>query len=139
MPVLIAFRQFGIIFGNSDIIFRSFTSFSIDPPLRHVGCLIIAPTDIYVKGKSTLVLMHSGIVNGYQLLILCQNNIGELQLFISISLTIVLFRFFFFCVCHSDSPISFFGASIVYVNNLKRTVDSVLCFPDVWLYTPLAP
>ena len=31
-------------------------------------CLIIAPTGINIKGKSTLVFMHSGIVNGYQLL-----------------------------------------------------------------------
>ena len=59
------------------------------------------------------------------MLILCRNNIGNCS-FISILLTVVLFHFFFLCVCHSDSPVSFLGASIVCVNNLKRTADLIL-------------
>ena len=47
-----------------------------------------------------------------------------------LSIVRILFRFLFLCVCHSDSPIFFLGASIVCVNNLKWTADLVLWFPD---------
>ena len=66
--------------------------------------------------RTYLVLMHS-IVNGYQLL--CdahtlpkQHRVTTVYFFL---ITIVLFRFFFLFVCHSDSPISFLGVSIVCV------------------------
>ena len=38
--------------------------------IRPCGMLVShsSSTSILIKGKSTLVLMHSGIVNGYQLL-----------------------------------------------------------------------
>ena len=72
--------------------------------------------------NSTLVLMHSGIVNGYWLLCdthIVQNNLGELQLYFTHYSPFTLFL-----VCHSDSPRSLLGASIV--NNLKSTADLVL-------------
>ena len=65
---------------------------------------------------STMVLL-SGIS--------CRTRQGNCS-FTSILLTIVFFRFFFLCVCHSDSSIYFLGASIVCVNNLKRTADLVI-------------
>jgi len=93
-------------------------------------CLIIVPTVNHIRGKSTLVLMHSGIVNGYQLLCdahtVSEQHRGTSALFLFY--TIVLFRFF--CICHSDSPISFLGTCIVWVNSLARTADLVLWFPD---------
>jgi len=80
--------------------------------------------------KFFFVLMHSGIVNGYQLLCdahtVSEQHRGTSALFLFY--TIVLFRFF--CICHSDSPISFLGTCIVWVNSLARTADLVLWFPD---------
>ena len=68
-------------------------------------CLIIAPTGIHIQGKSILVLMNSGIVNGQQLLCnahtVPKQHRGTTALFFL--LTIVLFHYSF-CVCHSDSP-----------------------------------
>ena len=61
-------------------------------------------TDIHIKGYITLVLMHSGIVNGHQLL--CDaHTVREphrgTAVFFLFFLTIVLFHFFVLCVCHS--------------------------------------
>ena len=61
------------------------------------------------------------------MLILCLSNIGELQLFSSL-LTIVLFHFFFY-VFVTQVLFLFLGASIVLVNNLKRTSDYSLVIP----------
>ena len=63
------------------------------------------------------------------MLMLCRNNVEELQ-FLSILLTIVLFRSTFsFCVYVTLKVIYFFlGASIV--NNLKRASDLLLLLPD---------
>ena len=89
-------------------------------------CLSIAPTGIHIKGYIDIVLIYSYIVNVYHAVrcsyILYLNNIGELQLYFYL-LTIVLLRFL--CVCHFDSLISSLGASIVCVNNLKSTADSL--------------
>ena len=76
--------------------------------------------------------MHSAIVNGYKLLcdpytVLEQHRVTS-TLFAFYLLS--SFSAFFYCVSHSDSPISFLGACLVCVNNLKRTVDLVLRFPD---------
>ena len=79
--------------------------------------------------------MHSGIVNRVSELLCDAHTVlethRELQFFFSILLAIVLFQFFFLCICHSwQSLFLFLGASIVWVNNLKRTADLVLWFPD---------
>ena len=64
-----------------------------------------------LRATSLLFLMHSGIVNRYQLLcdadIVLEPHRGTAVF--SILLTIVLVHFFFLCFCHSDSPISFLG------------------------------
>ena len=70
--------------------------------------------------------MHSGIVNGYQMLCDAHTVLephGEVKL-VSFLLTIALF--FFLCVRHSDSLISFRVCLYsLCVNNLKRTSDLV--------------
>ena len=93
-------------------------------------CLIIAPTSNHIKGKNTLVLMHStGIfVNGYQLLCEAHHTVTEQHrtaiLFIFYSLLWHPFPFFVFLSFWQS--FSFLGISIVNVNNLKRTVDLVM-------------
>ena len=62
----------------------------------------------HIKGYITLVLMYSGIVNGYQHQLLCDaHTVLEphrgTAVFFSILLTIVLFHFFL-GLFHCDSP-----------------------------------
>ena len=72
--------------------------------------------------------MHSGIVNGHQLLCYAhtvpEQNRGTASIFLFCSLSSSWF--FCLCACHSGSPILFLGASIVCVNKLKRTADLIL-------------
>ena len=87
--------------------------------------VILVPT----KGI-TLVLMHTaGIVHGYQLLCNAHTVLephrgtAAFKNFTHYH----SFLLFFICVCHSDNSILlFFVASIICVNNLKRTADLVL-------------
>ena len=70
--------------------------------------------------------VHSGIVNGSQLLYLVHTvlepHIGELQLY----LYFIHYRPFpIFVFVTLDSSIYFLGASIVCINNLKRTADLI--------------
>ena len=59
--------------------------------------------------------MHSGIITG----LLCDaHTVSEQH-----RGTAALFLCLHVCVCHSDSPISFLGASIVCTINLKRVAD----------------
>ena len=96
-------------------------------------CLIIVPTVNHIRGKSTLVLIHSEIVNGYQLL--CDAHTvpelhrGTTALFL-FYLHSSLSTFSFYMFVTPTVIFLFLGASIVCVNNLKRTVDSVLLFSD---------
>ena len=109
--------------------------YEIFSALRPVGVFNLWHRQLnHIKGNKTLVLMHSGIVKGISccamlILILCLNHIGNLKLF-SILLIKVFFHFFFLCVCHYDSPISVLGCLFSWVNNLKRTANLVLWFPD---------
>jgi len=82
-----------------------------------------------IKDNSTLVLMHSDIVNGHQLLCDAHTMLEPHRGTAALFLTILSFSaFFFLCVCLFESL--FFGASIVYFNNLMRTADLILCLPD---------
>ena len=86
----------------------------------------MAQTVNHIKGNISLVLMHSGIVNGYQLL--CDaHTVLELQLFSFYSLlSFSTFSFYVFVTL----TVLLLGASLVCVYNLKRTADLVLWFPD---------
>ena len=70
------------------------------------------------------------------ILILCCDLLEcELLKLLFVLLTIILFHFFFLCVYHSDSSIFLFlGASIVCVNNLKKTADLV---PVMYILGPI--
>ena len=76
-------------------------------------CLIIGPTGIYIKGKSTFVIMHSSIVNGSQLTCdahtVPEQHKGTSALFF---LNVVLFRFLFFMFVILTVLLLFFGAFI---------------------------
>ena len=99
-------------------------TFTLHPPLWSVGVLWHEQFS-HNKGNITLVLMHSGIVNRYQ--ILCLNDIGELQLFFYFTHYHPFPLFLFMCLLLWQSYFfSWLGASLVYVNNLKRTADFVL-------------
>ena len=110
----------------------------------HIGCLFNLWHEQFshIKGNIVLVLMHSGIVNGHQLL--CDAHtvlepIGELQLFLIYSLSSFSTCSFYVFVT-LDSPILFLGTSIVCVNNLKRTADClVIPRQDICVFTHLAP
>ena len=56
-----------------------------------------------LRATEIFVLMHSGIVNGYQLLCDAHTVLEPYRgtAAFSFLLTIVLFHFFFLCVCHS--------------------------------------
>ena len=60
-----------------------------------------------LRATAFFVLMHSGIVNEFQLLYdahtVLKPHRGAAALFLFL-LTIILFHFFFLRVCHSDSP-----------------------------------
>ena len=78
----------------------------------------MAQTVNHIKGNISLVLMHSGIVNGYPLLcdahIVLEPHRGTAA-FHAFTLTVLFL---------------FLGASMVCVNKLKRTEDLILGFPD---------
>ena len=111
-----------------------FTNRNSDLVAWHVGVFLTYGKNIsHIKGNRTLVLMHSGIVDGYQLQCDAHTVLGQhrgtaaffyftryrpfpLFLFMCLSLLTVLFLFL--------------GVSIVYVSNLMRTADLVLCFCD---------
>ena len=90
------------------------------PPLWHVGVFLTYGTNIsHVKGKRTLVLMHIGIVNGYQLL--CDaHTVLEPQSGIAAFFYFTRYHSFplFLFMCFSLLTVLFLGASIVCVNNL---------------------
>ena len=92
------------------------------PPLWHVGVFLTYGTNIsHIKGYITLVLMHNGIVNGYQLLCDAHTVLEPRRGTAAFLLTVFRFHFFFLCVFQSDSPFFLFlGASIhvVCVKNL---------------------
>ena len=83
----------------------------------------------HVEINFNLVLMKSCIDADMP----CSNcsGIGELELFISIFLTLILMSFDFVCLSfHSNIPIFFLGAFIHLVNNIERSADLFLRFPD---------
>ena len=79
---------------------------------------VMAPAVTLRAAEISLVLMHSGIVNGYPLLCdahtVLEPHRGTAAFF-SILLTFVLFHFFFLCVCHSDNSISFLGTADLFL------------------------
>jgi len=86
-------------------------------------------TDIHIKGYITLVLMHSGIVNGHQLLCdahtVLEPHRGTAALFLFYSPS-SFSTFSFYVFVNLTVLFSFLGASLVYVNNLKRAADLIL-------------
>jgi len=64
------------------------------------------------------------------MLILCQNNKGELQLYFYFTHYRPFPLFLFMCLSLWQSLFLLLGASIGCVNNLKSTADLVLWFPD---------
>ena len=89
-----------------------------------------------LRATSIFVLMHSGIVNGYQLLCdahtVLEPHRGTAALFLFYSLlSFSTFSFYVFVTLTVLPVFLFLGASIVCVNNdLKGTADLVLWFPD---------
>jgi len=99
---------------------------------RPYGMLVFRHSNQQVSTLRTtiisLVLMHSGIVNGHQLLcdahtVLLQHR--ETAGFLCI--TIILFYFF---VCLSLWQFLFYDASIVCFSNLTRAAELVFWFPS---------
>ena len=96
----------------------------------------------HIKGNSTVVLMHSGIVNGHQLLCdahtVLEPHRGTAALFLFYSLSFFS-TFSFYVFVTLTVLFLFLGASIVCVNNLYRTADCLaIPWQDICLYTPLA-
>jgi len=92
-------------------------------------------TNILVTFRATVlfVLMHSGIVNGYQLMrnahtVLEPHRGTAAFLYFTRYPPIPLFHFI--CLSLWQSLLLFLGASIVCLNNLKKTTDLVLWFTD---------
>jgi len=108
-------------------------TFTLSQPLWHVGVLTYGTNISHINGNGILVLMHSGIVNGYQLICdghtMLESHRGTAAFFY-----FTLYRpfplFLFMCLSHWQSLFLFLGASLLCVNNLKRTVNLILWFPD---------
>ena len=87
----------------------------------------------HIKIKRTIFFMHSGFVNGYQLLCdahaVPEQHRETVGLFLFYALS-SFSAFFFLCVWNSDSLICFTWCLYSCVNNLERAVDSVSWFPD---------
>ena len=79
-------------------------------PFQHVG-ISQHQQFSHIKGNNNLVLMHTGSVNGYQLL--CDAHTVPEQhrgtAAFSILLSIVLFHLYFYVFVTLDSPFSFLG------------------------------
>ena len=76
----------------------------------------------HIKGNISLVLMHSGIVNGYQLLCdahtVLEPHRGTAALFLFHSLLMSFSTFSFYVYVTITVLFLFLGASIVYSNNI---------------------
>jgi len=98
-----------------------------------VACRCLIITGIHIKGNSTLVLMHSGIVNGYQLLSDAHTTgtgWGTTALCLIYSLS--SFSAFSFCVFVILTVLFLSWVplySIVCVNNLKENSRFSLVIP----------
>ena len=82
---------------------------------------------VTLRLTALFVLMHGGIVNGYQLLydahIVLEHHRGTAAFFLFYSLlSFSTFSFYVFV----PLTVLFLGASLVCVNDLKRTADLVL-------------
>ena len=106
-------------------------------------CKVMAQIVNDIKGYITLSLMHSGIVNVYQLLcdahIVLEPHRGSAAFFF-----FTHYRpfplFLFMCLSLLTVLFLFLGISIVCVNNLQRTADClVIPRQDICLQRPLAP
>ena len=96
-------------------------------------CLLTYGTNIsHIKGNSTLVFMHSGIVTGHQLLCdahahtVLESQRGTAVLFLFYSLS--SFPLFLLFMCLSLRQSYFFSW---VPHNLERTSDLILWFPDI--------
>ena len=118
--------------SGQDVVPEPTNKFWLQYYCLHHPCLVacwclIAPTVNSVEGKNTLVLMHNGIVNRYQLLCgahtVLEPHRGTAAFFLFYSLSsFSTFSFYVFVTL----TVLFLGASLVCVNNLKRTADLVL-------------
>jgi len=125
-------------FVLSDLMYiEKFVLLTVEKPLLFSSTfdiLLSHSTNSLVTSRATLILFSCTVVlqmgiSCCAMLILCQNYIGELQLFSFSSLSISSFSPFSFYV-FVTLTVLFLGASLVCVNNLKRTADLVSWFPD---------
>ena len=101
-------------------------------PLRHVGVFLTNDMNIShaLRATELLVPMHSGIVNGHQLLCYAHTVLephkGTAALFLFYSRSSFSI-FSFMCLSLWQS---YFFSWVPCINNLKRTADLILWFPD---------
>ena len=125
--------------SGQDVVPEPTNKFWLQYYCLHHPCLVacwclIAPTVNSVEGKNTLVLMHNGIVNRYQLL-WDAHTMPEQHWncrFISILLTIILFRFTFCVFVTLTVLFLFFGPTKVCVKILKSKEGSRFSFVIPW-------
>ena len=104
-----------VMLGTSVQGYHQSTFVSLARPCGILMCRIIN-IDTF-KCNITLVIMHSSIVNGYQML--CCTNIGELQLYLYYSIS--SFSAFTFCMFVTLTVLFLFlDASIVCFSKLER-------------------
>jgi len=96
-------------------------------------CFQVMAQAVTLRATALFVLMHSGIVNGHQLLCdahtVLEPHRGTAALFLFYSPS-SFSTFSFYVFVNLTVLFSFLGASLVYVNNLKRAADLILWFPD---------
>merc|ERR1719239_2070531 len=127
---------------------RGFISLSDDKLIKkcpRLCCLLVSYGNnslATLRATSLFVLMHSGIVSGYQLL--CDSHTvlephrGTAAIFLFYSL-LSFYTFSFYVFITLIVLFLFLGASLVCGNNLKRKADLSLCFPNrTAVCTPLA-
>jgi len=99
-------------------------------------CRQVMAQAVTLRVTALFVLMHSGIVNWYRYQLLCDaRTVLEPHRGTAAFFFFTHYRpfplFLFICLSLLTVPFLFLGASIVCVNNLKRTADLVLWFPDM--------
>jgi len=92
-------------------------------------CRQVMAQAVTLRATALFVLMHSGIVNGHQLLCdahtVLEPHRGTAALFLFYSPS-SFSTFSFYVFVNLTVLFSFLGASLVYVNNLKRAADLIL-------------